>query len=458
MASTNSTTNCTTPPKLDLCSITIHVGFLVAIGMSALIANIILGYATHRIWTLRKSSDKILIFNLVASSLVMLAGIPMQCLTIMNLDNYLVCNTSTYAVYLSRIVIHYAASFSTLATLNMIGYDRYEALTKFPAQRKLTITRSCVFVALAWGVSVFLATLLFYGPTKPICTQMCLARDLSVAYENPNSRRSLVRVVIISVYIASCCNCTIASLLKATWAVRSHRQRIEAMYGDVRAQAEVDFTKVCAAIALTYILTWFPGGISRMFRSHKPSLTSLCVNFWSNSLSFSSALLIPVIYIVFDKRLWGVISDRCRHSVNRIEIAPGRKVLLIMKDVDRVSNILMSTGRLVIVEVIYGICTHGVRRPRTHPQLELRQPAGLTAVPSDLVPVACGGLVPIPPVLAEHYDPDDEDDGKKDDDYGYDGAGTGRLVGASSSEDNRFCGEESDYHSERWRNERENDQ
>ncbi|XP_048577436.1 uncharacterized protein LOC125559786 [Nematostella vectensis] len=299
----NASSNCTLPEPRNNC----------ASAITAHIANIILGVASHSIWAQNKSADKILIFNLMMSCLVMLVGLFLHIIAIINMDLFLACDSTIYSVYKFRNSTYISAILATLATLVAIGYDRFEALTKFPGQRKLTVSLSWALAILTWGVTTAVAVILYRGPLEPKCDKKCVKPDLTLAISSNHANAHLLgRALMVSAYIFICCVLTVTSLLRATWAIRRHHQQIEAMYGVMRARKEVDFTKVCAAIMVTYILMWSPSALSQVVRSSRPSLRTLCANYWLTSLAFSSALLVPVIYITLDKRLWKGLTRRKR--------------------------------------------------------------------------------------------------------------------------------------------------
>ncbi|EDO41488.1 predicted protein [Nematostella vectensis] len=309
--------NCTSLPAGDVCSSTLNVVFQSILGPSALTANIFLGAAAYLRWTRGRSPEKILIFNLVACSLVMVVVLPIHAFLVTKLGSFLLCDRSLWLLYRTREEIQLIANLATLATFVAIAYDRFEVLTKFPNQRRLTVRLACMHVVCAWCVSLLIILPLYNGPLRPHCVKKCLqGSDLALSCNGLaiNHTSATIRIAVVTVYITVCCIGTSVSLLRATWEMRAHRQQIEVMYGIVRARTEVNFTKLVIAISLTYILTWTPTGVARIIVTLDLSLTRLCVDLWLVSWSFMSALLTPVIYIKMDKRILLVLRNRvCRY-------------------------------------------------------------------------------------------------------------------------------------------------
>jgi hypothetical protein len=119
----------------------------------------------------------------------------------------------------------------SVATLGIIGLDRYEALTKFAHQRLLTVKKSSVAICLVW-----------------VCSLITVLSSSLLT----NSKNRTGSTVIISTWIFICCAVTILSLLFAARKIRKHRQQIVEMFGPRQAQAEIKFTKSVIGLCLCY--------------------------------------------------------------------------------------------------------------------------------------------------------------------------------------------------------------
>jgi heme/copper-type cytochrome/quinol oxidase subunit 2 len=114
-----------------------------------------------------------------------------------------------------------------LATFGVIGFDRYEALTKFAHQRTLTIRKTVLVVCLVW-MSAIVVVIVFCTILPSNCIYFYKPFRHS-SYQPHNSR---YKVAITLVWItASCCISTCYYLLFTEVRIRNHRHEINTMFG-----------------------------------------------------------------------------------------------------------------------------------------------------------------------------------------------------------------------------------
>lgn len=272
----------------------VHLALLATLLLTGTVANILLLLFVKKEWKKSKTPDKILIVNLaVADILGLVVGVPLKVTTILNMDSFFQCDLRHLGMV--QFATQATCHFANLGTLAVVSRDRFDALTKFPHERLLTLKRARFVVVGLWFLSVLSGTLTVTGPMELSCP----------AIDNLPSQTSgavIGRILIVSVWMCVCITLTCHWLSSAARRIRKHRQQIQEMFGGRQALMEVRFTKTVAACSVTYLLFWLPCGIA-VFVWGVLGSASHCFVLWTNSLEYTSFAAMPLIYMAMDRRL-----------------------------------------------------------------------------------------------------------------------------------------------------------
>ena len=78
---------------------------------------------------------------------------------------------------------------------------------------------------------------------------------------------------------------------------------MEQMFGPREGQQKIDFTKICIAFSFAYIMTWVPYGVVSTVYTFLPSYWTFCAYQWTKLLAFACFVIIPIVYMIMDKRV-----------------------------------------------------------------------------------------------------------------------------------------------------------
>ena len=276
----------------------IHLTLSVAILVFGLLANTqLLIFAINQL-KLRKTPDKVLILNLATVDIAALS----MCLP-MHIND--ITKGSVDPSHYNIQICHWGFTlllvffFSNLSTLATIAIDRFEALTRFQHQRKFRIKTAAYGAFAIWALSLAVAmvTCREQATTVPFCAYVS-ETGFATVYKD-----LIARVVIITVFVTTCCSVITQFLLLATRHIRKHRNKMEEMFGPREGQQKIDFTKICIAFSFAYIMTWVPFGVVATVYTFLPSHWTFCAYQWTKLLAFNCFVIIPIVYMIMDKRV-----------------------------------------------------------------------------------------------------------------------------------------------------------
>ncbi|EDO37489.1 predicted protein [Nematostella vectensis] len=273
--------------------------YLSIIAVVTVAANILLGFTVNIEWKHQRSPDKILIFNLILANLAtLLITLPMEAALVADFEHYINCSRpQTILLFDVTFDLKTACNFVTLATLALIGFDRYEALTKFPHQRKLDVKLACISAAAIWGAAVAVVTFVSVGPLKYHC--IILGEDKEV-----NKAFVTARIAVITIWTTVCCTVETQFFRLAAVHIKTHREAIHAMFGHKQTVENISFTFSSIALSFAFIVAWVPYGIVVAILSRREnSVSNICLELWVQTFTYISAGLAPLIYLFMDKRL-----------------------------------------------------------------------------------------------------------------------------------------------------------
>ena len=276
----------------------IHLTLSVAILVFGLLANTqLLIFAINQL-KLRKTPDKVLILNLATVNLVALA----VCLP-MHIND--MAEGSVDPSHYNIQICHWGFTlllvffFSNLSTLATIAIDRFEALTRFEHQRKFRFKTAVYGTFAIWTLSLAVAmvTCREQATTVPFCAYAS-ETSFATVYKD-----LIARVLIITLFVSTCCSVITHFLLLAARHIRKHRNKMEEMFGPREGQQKIDFTKICIAFSFAYIMTWVPYGVVSTAYTFLPSYWTFCAYQWTKLLAFACFVIIPIVYMIMDKRV-----------------------------------------------------------------------------------------------------------------------------------------------------------
>lgn len=98
--------------------------------------------------------------------------------------------------------------------------------------------------------------------------------------------------------------------------VQEHSAHLRSVLGTVGVKREVKLTKICVAMVVTYLGFWVMFAVMVVLRNMFSSVAVHCAYLWSHSLAYSSFTVVPIEYMVLDKRLlayvWQTFSRKRR--------------------------------------------------------------------------------------------------------------------------------------------------
>ncbi|KAJ7379645.1 hypothetical protein OS493_014041 [Desmophyllum pertusum] len=125
-------------------AVDIHVFLFGVTGHVGIIGHLLLLWFAIEEWLKRKTADRLLVLNLsITNLLVLLPGIPIHLMFLRTTSVDLLCSHFQSTPMLFKRGLESACDLVNIATFVLISFNRREALTKLPHQRKLNIPLTC---------------------------------------------------------------------------------------------------------------------------------------------------------------------------------------------------------------------------------------------------------------------------------------------------------------------------
>ena len=214
----------------------------------------------------------------------------------------------------------FAVNIMTLAT---IAIDRYDAICRAPV-RKMTRRKTAYYLAFIWLFACFtvvpggIGHILTVVRGKPLCSSPGRVFD----------KRALtgksVMLVVVTIWIVPSLCVIFNRFYGIVKYVREHSSHLRDVLGKSGVQKEVKLTKICVAMIITYLSLWLMFAIMVILRNRFTSLPIHCAYLWAYSLAYSSFAVVPIQYMILDKRFW---KDCVGKSKVSNEVARFNKVL-----------------------------------------------------------------------------------------------------------------------------------
>ena len=111
--------------------------------------------------------------------------------------------------------------------------------------------------------------------------------------------------------------------------VREHASNLRT----VGVQKEVKLTKICVTMIVTYLSLWIMFAVMVLLRNAFSSLAIHCAHLWAYSLAFSSFAVVPIEYMILDRRF---ITCALRKCVRKSKVSTEGVSVSYNKDLETV--------------------------------------------------------------------------------------------------------------------------
>jgi len=275
-----------------------HIICIAVIVFCGLLCNFLLLYGVCKSWKKKKSADKVCIFNYCISNIVaIMGGLPLRIVLITYYDDQLMCDMVVKVKSLEEC-FWVGSTFVSMAMMAVIAFDRFEALTKFPHQRKLNIKKSIIVAAFLWCIALSVGIVLYI-------TFPTLCRFQRDDIQTPAKRglpRIVKQIVIVLLMGCSCERCA-RYLTLATKRIHQHRKQINSVLGHSLASVEVSFTKSVLVFCVSNSVLVVPLIAVSVVFGARPDIQMKCFSQWISTMLYLAVVYSPLIYFTVDKRM-----------------------------------------------------------------------------------------------------------------------------------------------------------
>ena len=205
-----------------------------------------------------------------------------------------------------RLVILFTCQGVGLQLLALICYDRYETLVKYNQQRILTHARAKCIVALVWVECFSFTTSKFL--TEQVARPKIVATPFNSTVSTDESgiieqASGFALIGIVALWITVSSTVIFRSLYRVGLQIKHHLESVRSTLGHMRSLEEIDMVKVAVMFFVTYTLLWLTYGFARSLYLSKPSKKVSCFFEVTSLLVYMTFSIIPVLYILTDKRI-----------------------------------------------------------------------------------------------------------------------------------------------------------
>ena len=276
-----------------------RVNFISIIGWNVfgigVVCNTLLLYLVVKKLTAGKRNDKLFLMSIIAANFVSLFGALLGEILSRR-------KTSSFSYTFHFHMVNFLSLFTNLTSMSALCYDRYENVTKFPGQRRLSFGKSVKLVALSWILPFVLISSsgLAFIKTNLLDDNKCNICNKVVTTWHIISFASLIFLVTLAISVNSL---VISRFLWAIYSkLKKHRQETEKILGATRTAKEVNLKKQAVAMVVCYSVCWIPLGISAGLVASKIIYFQSCTYFGCLVASHGSTISTPLLYLTLDKR------------------------------------------------------------------------------------------------------------------------------------------------------------
>ena len=208
-------------------------------------------------------------------------------------------------------------------TLATIGIDRYDAICRAPV-RRITCQKTAHYNTFIWLFVCFTAVpggaghLLTAMQGKHVCASPGRAFD-----QNAHTGKYVMLAVVTLWIVPSLC-IKFNRFYGIVKYVREYSSHLRSVLGTSSVKQEVKLTKICVTMMITYANLWITFAIMVMLRNKFSSVSVHCAYPWAHSLAYYSFAVVPIKYMILDKRcLTHVYRKFMRKSRSKISAEDG---------------------------------------------------------------------------------------------------------------------------------------
>lgn len=208
----------------------------------------------------------------------------------------------------------FAVNIMTLAT---IAVDRYDAICLAP-NRKITCKKTAYYLVFIW---LFSCCTVVPGGTGHILTafeggHVCNRPGREIHTQALTGKTAMLAVVTLWIVPSLCIIFyRFHGIVKY---VREYSSHLRSVLGTSGVQKEVKLTKICIAMVVTYLGSWLLFAIMVGLRNSYSSLAVHCTYLWAYSLAYSSFTVVPVEYMILDRRFRSSIWRKSRRRSRKV--------------------------------------------------------------------------------------------------------------------------------------------
>ena len=251
--------------------------------------------------------DKILITNFAGVDLfACLVSLPLHVRAI-NGDSSLEDN----GVCLARFFTMFTSFAVNIMTLAAISIDRFDAICRAPF-REITCKKTAYYLVFIW---LFASCTAAAGGTGHALTavrseHVCLIPEREIPSGALTGKS--VMLAVVTLWIVPSLGIMFCRFYAIVKHVQEHSAHLRSVLGASGIKREVKLTKICAAMVITYLSFWIMFAVMVVLRNKFSSLAVHCTYIWAYSLAFSSFTVVPIEYMILDKRLLAYVWQKLK--------------------------------------------------------------------------------------------------------------------------------------------------
>lgn len=259
--------------------------------------------------------DKMLITNFAVVDLIAcLVSLPLH-MRALNSDSSLADN----GLCLARFFTMFTSFAVNITTLAAISIDRYDAICRAPF-REITCKKTAYQLAFIW---LFASSTAAAGGTGHIVTavrdeRVCLSPEREIPSGALTGKS--VMLAIVTLWIVPSLGIMFCRFYAIVKYVKEHSAHLRSVLGASGVKREVKLTKNCVAMVITYLSFWIMFAVMVLLRNKFSSLAVHCTYLWSYSLAYSSFTVVPIEYIILDKRLLAYVWQKFARNRRKISV------------------------------------------------------------------------------------------------------------------------------------------
>lgn len=263
------------------------------------VCNALLLYFVVKKLAAGKRNDKLFLMNIIVANVLSLFGSLLG--EVLNRQKTSSFSLQRYSFYFH--MLNFLSLFTNITFMAALCYDRYESVTKFPGQRRLSFGKSLKMVAFIWVLPIVLIPIAGSAFIKDelLGTYRCRIQcNETLTTWDITSFSALISFMTLSISVNS------GIIIKSLWAIytklKKHRQETEKVLGTTRTVKEVNLKKQALAMVVCYSICSIPQGIAAGLMAAKIIHFQSCFYFGCLVATHGSAITTPLIYLTLDKR------------------------------------------------------------------------------------------------------------------------------------------------------------